>query len=223
MKRSPVLLTLVAAAVLVAPGGAARAAAGTTPQTIDEVSIVVAPGSASNTSQLYLVSGRATSGLPVRVTVDPASADVCVAASATEDPTWVSAENAGDCIVHLDQPGDDTFAPAPRVTRTIVVGRDHAMLWATPARKGVLGLTPTKFAATLYFAPGGFGIPMVGERVSFSVAGRTLCTSVVGNDGYARCSAPVGTAAALRQHTYTATYAGSRNFYPETSTGRLTP
>lgn len=192
------------------------------PQTITDVSIVAALGSGSNTSQLYFVSGTASSGLPVKVTVDPASADVCVYSASTQDPTWVSAVHAGDCIVHLDQSGDDTYDAAPQVTRTIVIDRDHALLFADPAQKGILGLTPTKFAARLIY-PRGFGIPLVGEKVSFAVAGRTLCTGVVGTDGYARCSAAIGTAAAFTQKTYTATYAGSRDYYSATATGQLKP
>ncbi|MFL6061787.1 MAG: hypothetical protein ACJ72E_11180 [Marmoricola sp.] len=191
-------------------------------QAIYDISIVAALGSGSNTSQLYFVSAKSTSGLPVKVTVDPSSGDTCDYAPTTQDPTWVGAEHAGTCVVDFDQAGDDTYAPAPRVTRTIVIDRDHAVLVADPAQKGILGLTPTKFASKLIY-PRGFGVPLVGEKVSFSVAGKTLCTGVVGNDGYARCSAPVGVAAAFSQKTYTATYAGSRDYYPVTSTGQLRP
>ncbi len=191
-------------------------------QQIYGVTIDPAPGSATNTSQLYFVSAKSTSGLPVTVTVDPASADVCFAAASMHDPIWVQALAPGNCIVHFDQAGDGTYLPAPEVTQTIVVQKDYATLIADPAVKGVLGLTPTKFAARLYLAVG-FGVPLVGETVSFEVAGKVLCSGVVGNDAYARCSAPVGVVNAFKAKTYTAVYAGNRYLYPAQSTAPLRP
>ncbi len=191
-------------------------------QQITDVTITPALGSGSNTSQLYFVSAKSTSGLPVAVTVDPASADVCSASASTQDPTWVQAMAPGNCIVHLNQAGNDTYFAAPQVTQTIVINKDVATLIPAPATKGVLGLTPTKFAAQLFFAHG-FGVPLVGETVTFAVAGKVLCSGVVGNDGYARCSAAVGFVNAFKENTYTASFAGNKYFEPATATGALRP
>lgn len=223
----PVLavLTTVAATFVTAPvlADGPPAAASTVvqqSQQIYDVTIDPALSSPTNTSQLYFASAKSTSGLPVKVTVDPSSAYVCSASASTQDPTWVQAMAPGNCIVHFNQAGDENYLPAPEVSKTIVVEKDYTILIADPAVKGVLGLTPTKFAARLYLSVG-FGVPLIGQTVSFEVAGKVLCSGVVGNDAYARCSAPVGVVNALTARTYTAVYAGNRYLYPDKSTAPL--
>lgn len=192
------------------------------PQSIDDIQVVASPGANSNYRQLYFVYAKSTSGLPVKVSVDPASADVCTASPQTSDPTWVGGTAPGTCVIRLEQPGDDTFDAAPAQTRTVTLTKDPSAIDADPAGKGLLGLSPTKFAAKLYY-PYRMPVPLFGETVVFSVAGKEMCRATVASDGYARCSAAIGLANALSAKSYAASYAGNRYYTASSATGQLKP
>ena len=72
------------------------------------------------------LTATSTSGLPVGLTVDDASAARCSVDGAT-----VTVSAPGTCTVHADQPGSAAFLPAARVTRTLTVAEPVAV---TPSR-----------------------------------------------------------------------------------------
>ena len=190
-----------------------------------------APAGATWGRTPYAVGARSTSGLPVAITVDPASTG-CTASSGVGAPT-VSFPRPGPCILHADQPGNDTYLPAPRVSQTFEVGRRATYLTATKASKGLLGLTPTTFRAELdadqligsrWVAAG-----YPGQDVTFWVDGKAMCSAtsvaVVGDDSsaldaVATCKAPIGLANVTRS-TYTVTFGGNDLYLPSSAVGVL--
>ncbi len=84
------------------------------PQTI---TITSTPPTSPVPGGRYEVVAVAGSGLPVELSIDPATTgDSCTIAGST-----VSFLHVGTCIVDADQPGDATYLPAPRVQQTIAV------------------------------------------------------------------------------------------------------
>ena len=100
-------------------------------QTIVFTSTAPAGGAAGDT---YAVKATASSGLPVMLTIDPASAAVCSLSSGT-----VSLDAPAPCVVHADQAGDQRYAPRrrPQQTFTIVRSRaDDLVQLGVPGRRG---------------------------------------------------------------------------------------
>jgi hypothetical protein len=180
-----------------------------------------------------VVLADSSSGLPVTISADP-NTPACVADSG---PVFIYGNvtllHGGPCTIYADQPGDDQYAPAERISMTFQVVREETGLTAAKASKGLLGLNPTTFRATLernaWFGPGYGTQPFVGEPVTFSVGGKKMCTAttVAVADGtffgsaVATCKKAIGVAAALKYKTYTASYAGSQDYKPVTATGVL--
>ncbi|MBO9519939.1 MAG: hypothetical protein J7518_00260 [Nocardioidaceae bacterium] len=183
------------------------------------------------------VTAESSSGLPVTLSVEPGN-PVC---SVGPEPPFIHGNvgigHAGTCTVYADQAGDDQYAPAERIEMSFEVGRVPTGLFAAKASKGALGLTPTTFRAALrydgWFGPNEATLPFPGQLVTFSVAGKTMCsaTTVYVQDdtvfgeffgsAIATCKAPIGLANALKQSTYTATFAGTPDYLPSTATGVL--
>lgn len=178
-----------------------------------------APTGAVYRGRPYDVSASATSGLPATISVDPSSASVCAVSGAR-----VSYVGVGTCVIHADQAGDGAWEPAPQATQSFVVGRESVAVFAHRVTKGVLGLTPSTFEASLSrdFSPMSGPIdPIPGESVTFSVAGKVVCSATTDADGIARCTAVIGLVNALTQSSYVASYAGSSVYKPSSSTGTL--
>lgn len=235
------LLRRAAAAVLVvvplvlplAVAAPAAAETGTTPQTIEFTSAPITDAIVGHRYN-YAVTAEASSGLPVVLSTDPDS-DVC--AVGPEPPFIVGNVvpiHAGTCTIYADQPGDDEYAPAPRVTMTFEIGKEATTLTARKAGKGLLGLSATTFSATLtyrgWFGPSyGAEFPYVGQEVTFRVGNKVMCTAeTVQHDdgsffgvGLATCKAKIGLDLALTKTSYTASYAGSRDYAASTATGKL--
>lgn len=187
----------------------------------------------------YVPSASATSGLPVDFSVDPASTACHATPGVFGDPdaphritVWITAP--GTCIVHADQAGDDQFQPAPRQTQTFEVLREQVFLGGSKVGKGLLGLIPTTFRAELqhigYFGPGWTFVGYPGQTLTFSVAGKVMCSGVtveqIGDGPFAStavatCKATIGLATALSATSYTVTYAGNDLSLPATATGKL--
>jgi Ethanolamine utilization protein EutJ (predicted chaperonin) len=89
-------------------------AGGTTPQTITFQSI--APNNAVVAGPTYLATATSTSGLPVVLTIDDASATVCQINNGT-----VSFIGAGLCTIDANQGGNATFKPAPQAQQSFDV------------------------------------------------------------------------------------------------------
>jgi YVTN family beta-propeller protein len=64
----------------------------------------------------FVTSASSSSGLPVTLSIDPSSTDVCEIGGTT-----VSALTVGTCVIDANQPGDLEYAPSPQVQQTISV------------------------------------------------------------------------------------------------------
>jgi len=182
----------------------------------------------------YTVTAESTSGLPVVLTADP-STPSCNVSTASLPPGYgnVFVGSAGPCTLFADQPGNDQYAPAERISMTFQVAREPSILLAKKASKGLLGLTPTTFSANLVILSWwGFDqayVPYPKQLVTFSVGGKKVCsaTTVEVDDGsffgsaVASCKATIGLLAARKYSSYTADYAGDVDFLPSTATGVL--
>lgn len=178
----------------------------------------------SHYSPQYFATATASSGLPVAYSVAPASEGVCSIRTAFEDdPTWgsgawVEFEGAGTCAIQADQPGNDDYLPAPRVTQSFELEKVQTWLSKVKARKGAPGRTPATFSATLttWAATSSFTIgiePFPGQVVTFSVAGQPVCSGTTAAFGVATCQAVLPRSDQFRLR-FTATYAGTVDYKP---------
>lgn len=228
-------LGVVATALAVTP---ATAAPGRLTQSITFTSAAPTDAVINRTSNLgdYVPTARATSGLPVTLSVDPASTG-CTGSPGVigqSDPGAITVRwtAAGTCIVHADQGGNSRYLTAPRVTQKFVISRESVTLTLEPASKGLIGLTPTTFRAALRhetrFGPGFLTVGYPEQTITFSVGGKVLCsaTTVAQGDLFdstavASCQAPVGLVNALVTKSYVASYAGNSYSLPASATGKL--
>ncbi|MGH9302090.1 MAG: hypothetical protein ACRD0E_09425, partial [Acidimicrobiales bacterium] len=86
-----------------------------TPQTI----AFTGPGT-GNPGGTATLSATATSGLPVSFSVDATSTGICSVSGTNGDTVTYAA--AGNCVIDSNQPGNGTYAAAPQVSQTVVVG-----------------------------------------------------------------------------------------------------
>jgi hypothetical protein len=181
----------------------------------------------------YVVTAESSSGLPVVLTADP-NTPACHVDDGPFPYGNVWADHAGPSTVFADQPGNDEYLPADRISMTFDIARELTFLDASDASKGVLGITPTTFKANLrlrgWWGPSyGAAEPFAGQQVSFYVGGKLMCsaTTVLVDDGtffgaaIASCKAAIGLRAALKDDSYTATYAGNQDYLPSTAVGKL--
>lgn len=177
----------------------------------------------------YIATATASSGLPVEFSIAPASADVCsIAGVYHDDPTGSTGADidflgGGTCTVWADQPGDGDFLPAPRVTQSFQVERVQTSLPKVKGKKGVPGKKPATFSATLqtlaFVDSRSIGpVPFLGQIVTFSVAGKPVCSGVTGAYGIATCQGIVPRADGLRLR-FTASYAGDDDYKPSSKNG----
>jgi hypothetical protein len=182
----------------------------------------------------YVVTAESSSGLPVQLSVDPGTPACTVDSGPTVPYGNLAAVHAGTCTVFADQPGNDEYLPAERISMTFEISRQSTVLEPKVASKGLLGLTPTTFRANLlvlsWWGPQQAWLPDGGRLVTFSVGGKRVCsaTTVYRNDpheffgtAFATCRAIIGLAAARKYSTYTADFAGDRDELPTTATGKL--
>lgn len=87
---------------------------GSFPQTIGFTT--AAPQNAQVNGLGYVPGATASSGLPVTLTIDPASSTVCVISNGI-----VSYLGAGTCTIDANQSGNATYAPAPQVQQSFGV------------------------------------------------------------------------------------------------------
>ncbi|WP_183095599.1 hypothetical protein [Nocardioides stalactiti] len=172
----------------------------------------------------YVASATASSGLPIEYSIAPVSADVCtIVAVFRDDPTWgsgaaINFRGAGTCTVWADQPGNGDYLPAPRATQSFQLEKVETWLSKVKARKGTPGRTPATFSATLktWAATSSFTVgiePFPDQVLTFSVAGRPVCSGTTGHDGVATCQAVLLRSDLLKLR-FTATYAGTDDYEP---------
>jgi hypothetical protein len=181
----------------------------------------------------YFAQASSSVGLPVTISVDPASTG-CTGQTAVSDPfVPISFPHPGTCIVHADQAGTVEYEAA-HATQTFTVAKHKSYVATTKASKGLLGLTPTTFRASLdvdsFIGVGPVVTGLPDAKVVFAIAGKPMCTAttviVVPSDNpfttkvAATCKATIGLPNALRS-SYTATFAGDDLYLPSTATGKL--
>jgi hypothetical protein len=132
------------------------------------------------------------SGNPVVFTVDPSSdPGVCSVSGTT-----VTFNQPGSCVIDANQAGNDTYAAAPQVQRTISVGKKAQSISFNPPASAFVG-----DSATLSAQGGGSGNPVVftvapasaqvctitnGTTVNYTAAGSCVIdANQAGNDTYA--------------------------------------
>jgi hypothetical protein len=92
-----------------------QAGTGTGTQQSQTISFTSTPPASPTVGGTYHVAATATSGLPVRFSIDSTStAGACSLSGAT-----VSFTSPGTCVIDANQSGNATHAPAPRVTQTV--------------------------------------------------------------------------------------------------------
>ena len=182
----------------------------------------------------YTVTAESSSGLPVELSSDPGT-DACQVSSY---PPFIYGNvipwHAGPCTVFADQPGNDEYLPAERISTTFDIAPELTTLDAAKASKGLLGISGTTFSADLHrrgwFGPSyGAMFAFPGQTVKFYVGGKLICSAVTQlkddgtffRGGVATCKAPIGVQAALKYNSYTAVYEGERDSLPSTAIGRL--
>lgn len=176
----------------------------------------------------YVPTATATSGLPV--TYEVPNTGVCYAtagAIGSNEPHAITVHfvKPGICSVVATQPGNTEWALAPGIVQNFRVSKETSTLSAARASKGVLGLTPSTFKATLNrparFGPGWADAPYAGQTVTFTVAGQAMCSAVTDSKGVATCNATIGLSAASTEHSYQARYAGDSYTEGSSATGVL--
>ena len=180
-----------------------------------------------------VVSAAASSGLPVTLSIDPDSTDVCLFHDGPYDTQPSSPSPAslwflgpGTCTIHADQAGNDEYLPAEQASQSFVLDRVQPTLGVLRERSWV-GRKRT-FRATLmvltWFSsfsagPWGYG----DQVVTFSVAGHPVCSGTTNawpsdDVGVATCTATLGASDMLKSR-FTASYAGNALYKPVSRTG----
>jgi hypothetical protein len=135
------------------------------------------------------LSATASSGLPVSFSVDPASSGCTVSGST------LTFAGPGSCTVVADQPGDDHFVAAPRVTAVLEVPAAPAVapkaqaITFSPQRTFPVGTTTVELSATassglpVSFSvdPASSGCTVSGSTLTF--AGPGSCTVLADQPG----------------------------------------
>ncbi|MFC4821253.1 hypothetical protein [Dokdonella ginsengisoli] len=127
-----------------APRAQQSFAVGPGSQSIDFTS--TAPANAVVAGAPYTPSASASSGLPVTLTIDAASASVCSIAAGA-----VSFQHAGTCTIDANQAGDANYQPAPQAQQSFAVGKGNQTVSFTstaPTDAVVAGATYTPSAVS---------------------------------------------------------------------------
>jgi hypothetical protein len=132
-----------------------------------------APLNATVAGPTYLATATASSGLPVVLTIDGASAAVCMINNGT-----VSFIGIGTCTIDADQGGDATYAPALQVQQSFTVSSvgssPPTVLCALPTQVHVVG-DIVNLDLSLLFAP------PAGQSLIYSADNLPASLSIVGS------------------------------------------
>ena len=126
----------------------------------------------------YTPSATASSGLPVRFTIDGASsANTCIITAGI-----VSYLGAGSCIISANQAGNTEYAAAPQVQQTVIVSQTPQTISFTAPTNGTAGGTYTPSATA------SSGLPVMFTIDGASSAGAcTIAAGVVHYSGTGMC------------------------------------
>jgi hypothetical protein len=104
----------------------------------------------------YAPTAKATSGLPVSLSIASSSSSVCSFSSSV-----VSFTSTGTCTIDANQAGNSTYNPAPQVTQAITVVAAPKATTIPPAVRLVTG-PPAPPATTTDALPLGLGLSVLG-------------------------------------------------------------
>jgi hypothetical protein len=166
------------------------AAKGGTLKRAQTVSFISADPSPATVGSAYTPAASATSGLPVAITIDPASSSVCSKSGAV-----VTFDDAGTCTIDASQAGNATYNAAPRAQQSITVtkrAQTISFISADPSPAAVgSAYTPAASAtsglpATITIDPASSSVcSKSGAVVTFDAAGTcTIDASQSGNTAY---------------------------------------
>ena len=173
------------------------------PQREQTLTITSTPPDPALVGATYQVTASTESGLPVALSIDPASPPtVC-----TISGTAVALHGAGTCTVDADQPGDDTWAAAPRVQQSFEISTVPTTVRLTSsAAAAVYGQAVTVTAAVSAASGTATG------AVRFTLDGTALGGAVPLVNGHAvskRLAGPGGAALTPGAHQVGASFAPS--------------
>lgn len=130
--------------------------------------ITFAPASTGLAATSTPLAATASSGLPVTLTVDPASSAICTLTGAT-----VRYLTNGSCTLHANQGGNFGYDAAPEVTRTIAVAKQNQVISFNAPTTGTVGgsallaaSSSSQLAVTFAVDPASVGV--------CSLSGRTV-------------------------------------------------
>nr|WP_165480987.1 immunoglobulin domain-containing protein [Legionella tucsonensis] len=108
----------------------------------------IAPTNPIVDGSTYIPTATATSGLPVTITVDTSSSNVCSISEGV-----VSFIGVGNCILNANQPGNVNYAPAPQVQQSIsVVGSSPPAITSAASTTFPFGVS-SSFIVTVTGSP----------------------------------------------------------------------
>ncbi|MGA7705239.1 MAG: Ig-like domain repeat protein [Solirubrobacteraceae bacterium] len=170
------------------------------------------PPNSPNVGSVYKVSATATSGLPVSLSIDPASTKKTCAI----DAGTVAFTHVGKCIIDATQAGDERYQRAPGVNQAIVIVQSIAatsttLLLSDASTK--YGAENTETFAVTTSAGGGGTIPQ--GKVKIIANTKTLCTIKL-VDGIGSCS-PKAKALKIGSYSISAIFQDSSHFLESTS------
>ena len=149
-----------------------------------------APSSGTVGGDPGTVSATASSGLPVTLAVDPASAGVCTLSGGT-----VTYAAAGSCVIDASQAGNGTYAPAQARQTITVTAQSQSISIKAPSSGTVKGSAAVSATAspgllvTLTVGPSSV-CTLSGGTVSYAAAGSCVIdASQAGNGTYAPAQA----------------------------------
>lgn len=154
------------------------------------------PATPTNISgSLFAAPATASSGLPIQYT----STDKAICTIA--DDGTVTMLRVGDCVLNADQSGNTTYAPATRVTRTVVI-QAKPVIGFTTSNKSIIDGSVTLTSTHTYSVPSTSESIATGLNVSYSSTTSDICT----------VSGAVATFVKTGTCTVRASQAGSGNF-----------
>ncbi len=150
------------------------------------ITFTTTPPNSPATAGTYQVGAKASSGLPVALSIDPSATTICSISGSTSGST-VTFNASGTCIIDANQSGNRTYLPAPQVEQTINVGgstrQPQTITFATtPPKNPPVGSTyPVRANATS-------GLPVTlsidaTSGITCTIAGSTGSTVTFRNPG----------------------------------------
>lgn len=172
----------------------------------------------------YVAHATASSGLQVSYSVAPASAGICrITDQGDYGRGWsadIQLEAPGTCTILADQAGNESYLPAPQASQSFRITRAPTFLSQVRQIKGLLGKSTFHATLKVWYHVSSMFWGQTGyadQPITFTVAGRPICTGTTNADGVATCKGKVRLADAGRLR-FTASYPGDAMYQPVSRT-----